>query len=318
MYIFSQKGWKVEKFCYLCSLFCSLRQHLTYERLDGMKTKNTFTIHTELLDGTLDGARNIYMGANSTCHLYVIPREEINLANSIGDIVGQPAFYILLNRTNKKPLQAYIGQTTDFANRKNDHVQKKDFWDTALVFISDSHKIYGDDVKYLEYLGIEAAQNAASYNLLNGSNPKKPNIAPYRINDMEVFFRDIQLLCRFFGCGIFDSPVSEPQTEHLFYVKGTDRPAEGLGFFNEVERKFVLKAGSIIASDVVNSYKSLETRNQLIKDYCKKDKGQIVLLHDVIFDSPSGASGFVLGRPSNGWGDWKDTDGKKLKEIVTR
>lgn len=27
-----------------------------------MKTKNTFTIHTELLDGKLDGARNIYMG----------------------------------------------------------------------------------------------------------------------------------------------------------------------------------------------------------------------------------------------------------------
>ena len=51
-----------------------------------MKTKNTFTIHTELLDGKLDGARNIYMGANSTCHLYVIPREEITLANTINDI----------------------------------------------------------------------------------------------------------------------------------------------------------------------------------------------------------------------------------------
>ena len=37
-----------------------------------MRAKNTFTIHTELIDGTLSGARNIYMGANSTCHLYVI------------------------------------------------------------------------------------------------------------------------------------------------------------------------------------------------------------------------------------------------------
>lgn len=27
--------------------------------------------------------------------------------------------------------------------------KKKDFWSIALVFISDNHKIYGDDVKYL-------------------------------------------------------------------------------------------------------------------------------------------------------------------------
>ena len=55
-----------------------------------MRAKNTFTIHTELIDGTLSGARNIYMGANSTCHLYVIPREEINIANNIADIAGLP------------------------------------------------------------------------------------------------------------------------------------------------------------------------------------------------------------------------------------
>lgn len=55
-----------------------------------MRAKNTFTTHTELIDGTLSGARNIYMGANSTCHLYVIPREEINIANNIADIAGLP------------------------------------------------------------------------------------------------------------------------------------------------------------------------------------------------------------------------------------
>ena len=53
-----------------------------------MKAKNTFTIHAELMDGTLSGVRNIYMGANSTCHLYVIPRDEINVANDIADVAG--------------------------------------------------------------------------------------------------------------------------------------------------------------------------------------------------------------------------------------
>ena len=266
-----------------------------------MKTKNTFTIHTELLDGKLDGARNIYMGANSTCHLYVIPREEITLANSINDISGQPAFYILLSPLDVKKPQAYIGQTTDFANRKNDHVQKKDFWDTALVFISDNHKIYGDDVKYLEYLGIEAAQSVGAYELLNGANPKKPNIEPYRVNDMEVFFRDIQLLCSFYGCSIFETSKPKAHSEHMYYVKSSDRPAQGSGIYDEQEGKFILLEGSILASEVVPSYKSIASRDRFIKEHCKRDKGQIILLHDVPFESPSGASAFVLGRPSNGW-----------------
>lgn len=213
-----------------------------------MKTKNTFTIHTELLDGKLDGARNIYMGANSTCHLYVIPREEITLANTINDISGQPAFYILLGSPDKNKPQAYIDQTTDFANRKNDHVQKKDFWSIALVFISDNHKIYGDDVKYLEYLGIEAAQNAGSYELLNGANARKPNIAPFRVNDMEVFFRDIQLLCRFYGCGIFEAVKQETRSEHMYFVKSSDRPAQGSGFYDEQTGKFILLEGSLLAT----------------------------------------------------------------------
>lgn len=283
-----------------------------------MKTKNTFTIHTEFLDGKFDGARNIYMGANSTCHLYVIPREEINIANNIADIAGQPAFYILLGDANALNPESYIGQTTDFANRKNDHVQKKDFWKTALVFISDNHKIYGDDVKYLEYLGIKSAQSADSFSLLNGANPRKPNIAPFRVNDMEVFFRDIQLLTRFYGCSIFDTPVAKPQPEHLFYVHATDRPATGVGFYDENAKQFVLVKGSVIANEVVTSFKPIAARDKFIKEHCKIDKGQIVLQHDVPMDSPSGASGIILGRPSNGWDDWKDADGNKLGRVVKR
>lgn len=283
-----------------------------------MRDKHTFTIHTELIEGTLSGARNIYMGANSTCHLYVIPRTEISLANNIADIAGQPAFYILIGDTNDLKSEAYIGQTTDFANRKNDHIQKKDFWNVALVFVSDNHKIYGDDVRYLEYLGIELAQSVDSFSLLNGANPRKPNIAPYRVNDMEVFFRDIQLLTRFYGCGIFDAPVAKPHPEHLFYVHATDRPAEGIGYYDECSKQFVLVKGSVIASEVVSSFKATAARQKFIKEHCKTDKGRIVLQHNVPMDSPSGASGIILGRPSNGWDDWKDSDGNKLGSVVKR
>jgi len=35
-------------------------------------------------------------------------------------------------------------------------------------------------------------------------------------------------------------------------------------------------------------------------------------------ESPSKASGFVLGRSSNGWFDWKDSDGKRLGDVIKR
>jgi len=285
-----------------------------------MKAKQSFTIHTELIDGTLDGARDIYLGANSTCHLYVIPREEITLANTIDDISGQPAFYILIDDMQAKRPQAYIGHTTDFSNRKNDHVQKKDFWKIALVFISDNHKIYGDDVKFLEYLGIKEALSMNGCELLNGNNPKKPTIAPFRVNDMEVFFRDIVLLSRFCGCGIFDAPKKDTtySNQHLFYVRGTERPSEGKAFYDYEKGQLILLKDSIFAPTVVASYKSVESRDAFIEKHCSVIDNQIILNENVAFDSPSGASGIVLGRPSNGWSDWKDEEGKSLQEIIKR
>ncbi|MCH5177766.1 MAG: GIY-YIG nuclease family protein [Prevotellaceae bacterium] len=280
-----------------------------------MENSKTFTIHTELINGKLEGARNIYMGANP-CHLYVIPRAEITLADSIPNIFGQSALYILLGPTDvEKPL-AYIGQTTDFANRKNDHVQKKDFWNTALVFISDNHQLYGDDVRYLEYLGIKEAQKNGTFKLLNSANPKKPSLPTYRTSDMTSFFSSIRFLCTFYGCGIFENTQQKAtqkiHTEHLYFIQATNRPAKGCGFYNEQEKRFTLLKGSILATNVAKSFQMGASRDKFIKEHCKTNKGEIVLLHDVSFDSPSRASNFVLGRPSNGWNDWKDSDGKKL------
>ncbi len=274
---------------------------------------NSFTIHTELLDGSLSGARNIYLGANSTCHLYVIPRSVISLANSLPDISGQPAFYILSGGNGQK---VYIGHTTDFANRKYDHVQKKDWWDTALVFISDNHKIYGDDVRYLEYLGIKTAQEASSCELLNGSSPKKPNIAPFRVSDMEVFFRDIALLAEFYGCRIFSAPAAGTAADrHLFFVKGSARPSEGKGYYDAESGRFVLLKGCRLASATTDSFKSTKRRSQIIAEKCAIEGDAITLACDLEIDSPSSAAGIVLGSNVNGWCEWTDAEGRTLASV---
>ena len=55
------------------------------------------------------------------------------------------------------------------------------------------------------------------------------------------------------------------------------------------------------------------------------DSGKIVLENNkyilkmnLKFDSPSGASEFVLGGSRNGWTEWKDEENKTLDEIVRK
>lgn len=283
-----------------------------------MSAKNV-TIHTELLDGTLEGVRNIYMGANSTCHLYVIPREVTAVVNELAEVADQPAFYILLG---SKERSAYIGQTSNFANRKNDHLQKKDWWDTALVFISDNHKIYGDDVRFLEYLGINASQEALSYKILNEANPKRPSIAPYRVNDMEVFFRDIEFLTKFYGCTIFEKMESQLDNSNVFSTSRPERGADAKGTFDVGTGKFTILKDSLIAATPTVSFRKSEKDfkkwEHWRETHCNLIKGQWVLIQDYECDSPSTASQNVLGASSNGWKDWKDKDGNTLDSIYRK
>jgi hypothetical protein len=44
---------------------------------------------------------------------------------------------------------------------------------------------------------------------------------------------------------------------------------------------------------------------------------QLVLTQDYAFDSPSSAAGVLLGRAANGRKEWKDEQGKTLKQLQT-
>lgn len=150
--------------------------------------------------------------------------------------------------------------------------------------------------------------------MLNGANPRRPNIAPYRVNDMEVFFRDIELLAAFYGVDVFMKKSVSPGSRHLFYVRSLGRPAEGRGYYDEDSGRFILQKGSMLAEKVVASYKNAN-RDKFIAEKCRKINGEIILQDDTAFDSPSGASGMVLGRPSNGWYDWTDDKGNRLGTV---
>ena len=49
-----------------------------------------------------------------------------------------------------------------------------------------------------------------------------------------------------------------------------------------------------------------------MSEHTKKEGENIVVVKDVVFDSPSGAALFCIGGSSNGWRDWRDKNNKEL------
>lgn len=164
------------------------------------------TVYTKLLEKTLEGARIIDMGSTKSCECFVLPRDKVAEVARKQPHLQQYGFYILSGRDKNFRQMAYVGQTNDFTNRVNDHKQKKDFWDTALVFVSKSNEIYPSEALYLEYLGWKAATEAGNYIIDNTKDINEPPLSEDKQNEMELFFEDIQFLTRFYGCKVFDKP----------------------------------------------------------------------------------------------------------------
>ena len=75
---------------------------------------------------------------------------------------------------------------------------------------------------------------------------------------------------------------------------------------------FVVKKGSAISSKITNScpesvIKKRDQNKDRIKEYILQD--------DILFNSPAGAAGVVVGGSTNGNTEWKTADGVTLKEL---
>ena len=269
------------------------------------------TVTTYLIDGDPKGTQYVFI-SNKICQMYVIPRSNLSILNERPEL-QTPAFYILLGEDESTKPKAYIGETENFRERVKDHESKKEFWQKALIFIAKDAAMTKADVQYLEHKAIAEAKASNTFVLNeNKQTPKAPNLPEYRKDDMDGFFEDVKFLTSFIGCNIFD--VVKTKEKHLFYIKG--RGCEAKGFYDA--KGFTVLKGSIIAKLSVPSFAWKEKREKLIKEYASPDGDKFVLESDKTFPSPTSASEFVLGRPSNGWSDWKDKDGQTLDAVYRK
>ncbi len=282
------------------------------------------TVYTKLLNKTLEGARIIDMGSTKTCQCVVLPYDDVV---KVGKeyLTGKYAFYILLGKKQIGGPMAYIGQTNDFIVRVGDHKQKKDWWETALVFVSKANEIYASEALYLEYLGWKEAMEANRYKMDNTKAIKEPGLSDDKKNDMELFFEEIKFLTRFYGCHIFDKSkhiVHEMGGYEIFTVEVEKRGIKGILQYWPMSKRYSLLEGSLISAiDTSCSNGAKKLRQLLINnpEFCKREGNLIRVIQSTNIPVETGRPSFpaeiITGTSMQGTTALINKDGKTFADL---
>lgn len=255
--------------------------------------------------------------SNWTGKAIAAPRTELDdlLAREELDKTG---VYILIgNNPRTNAPHAYIGEAEIIRDRLKQH-RTKEFWISAIVFVSKDENLTKAHVRYLEsrLLGEASQINRFSLEQNQSSGSKLPESDR---EDMEVFLAHIRQLLPVLGSDIL-APITQPaaraQAGGVLICRIKDAEARG----QRTPNGFVVFRGSTAVLEERPSAAKypyvVSQRKQLIADGILVEKdGVLMFTRDTEFSSPSSAAVVIHGGSANGLIAWKTSDGRSLKQI---
>ena len=275
------------------------------------------TIKIFLIDGDPNGRMCCEL-SNWSGKAYKIPRIKIKDCTDRDDLTST-GVYLLFGKDDDGNEQVYIGEAESILKRLNQQLTQKDFWNEAIVFISKDENLNKAHIKYLENRLHDIAKSANRYKIENSIIPTRSSISESDRAEMEEFIEYIKMLVNTLGHKVFDEKreFKPKQKQEIFFIKAA-RNADGQG--EQTSDGFVVFKGSKAAANIVNSMTSsfIKLRQKLI------DEGVLInkitffeFSDDYIFSSPSTAAVMVMGRNANGLTEWRNNEGKTLKDFET-
>lgn len=213
--------------------------------------------------------------------------------------------------------RAYIGEAEVIRERLRQH-KSKEFWVSAIVFVSKDENLTKAHVRYLESRLLSEAARVNRFRLeQNQSGGSK--LPESDREDMEVFLSRIRQLLPVLGSDIL-SPISLPDTtaQRGGVLHCRMKGAEGRG--QRTQNGFVVFSGSTAVLEERPSMEKypyvMAQRKQLIAEGTLIEKESFLLFtKDTEFSSPSAAAAVIHGGSANGLIAWKTEDGKSLKQL---
>jgi hypothetical protein len=176
-----------------------------------------YTIRIFVPDGDPEGLR-IIDRMNWTGLGIVFPREAWATIKLRQDF-GKPGVYVLVGYVSEEDdlPTLYIGQGDVVRARLESHVQSKDFWSKAVIFVSSnaSGGLNRAHATWLEHALIQRALGANQSHLENGTEPQEPALSEAEKADMRAFLREMLQILPLVGLNAFEipKPVAEPMTK---------------------------------------------------------------------------------------------------------
>lgn len=213
--------------------------------------------------------------------------------------------------------RAYIGEAEVIRDRLKQH-KTKEFWVSAIVFVSKDENLTKAHVRYLESRLLSEASQVGRFTLEQNQSGGS-RLPESDREDMEVFLAHTRQLLPVLGSDLL-IPVAQPSAKQqsggtLFCrMKG----AEARG--HRTPDGFVVLQGSTAVLQERQSAKKwpyvIALRDKLIADgtLVQKD-GFYLFTLDVEFSSPSAAASVIEGGSANGLIEWRTKDGRVLKEL---
>ncbi len=285
-----------------------------------------------LNDEEIDGKKTVYV-ANRDIRCEYVPRHKVSTFKS--DYV---AVYLLIGSDEEQGDLIYVGETEEAAIRLLNHDKKKEFWDYAYFFFSNTHNLNKADVKFLEAKIYQAIKEAGRYKLENASIPKESHVHDIRQSELMDMFKTIEFILggafNLFPFKKVDLQLEVNETKekinHLkkqldeleretFYM--TQKGADAKGYLLGEGKKFVVLKGSKTASieKAANSFKEISAATNLERlkkqGVLQEIDGYYQFNETHIFNSPSGASDLIYLGATNGWKEWKNKEGESLEKL---
>ena len=291
--------------------------------------KRSKNINMFLMDGEVTGKIKCTL-SNWTGVIYKIPRIQLGDLKS-RDEMKQSGIYFLFGRDEDKQKDVtYIGQATTRKNgegvllRIQEHTRDThaDYFNDVIILTTQNNSFGPTEISYLENKFTQLAKEAGRYIVKNGNDPNPGNVTEEKESELDEIVENTLMIIGTLGYRAFvpmTKEVSQDLTDnhstYLYLKRKTKKSNKVIEATCErtTEGFVILEGSQVEIKDSPYLPASLkEMRQNLIVSRVIQDG---VLKEKQLFSSPSYAAAFLLGMQTNGRTDWKDQDGRTLKEL---
>jgi hypothetical protein len=238
-------------------------------------------------------------------------------------VVDRPEFertgvYVLVGLSDDSVLPTiYVGEGDPVKGRLDQHYVRKDFWDWAVFFVAKDDSLNKAHVQHLEATLLRLAKDAKRCKLDNLNAATAPTLSEAELALADSFLQDILSIFPLLGLGVFEKTVTTvKKLGNLLTIDAKGVKASG---YEDAKGFIVLKGSQLVKPETNTIHQYMSTlRKDLLVQGVIVDQGQhFAFTQDQVFTSPSTAAGVILGRAANGRIEWKNSEGKTLKQLQT-